>query len=48
MHIKLRQQQCNVQIPKNLTTWQDSNRGAVGGRYDHYATPPEASFLKLA
>jgi hypothetical protein len=27
MHIKLWQQHCNVQKPKNLTTWRDSNPG---------------------
>jgi hypothetical protein len=44
MHIKLWQQHCTVKIPKDLTyTLAGFEPGifcSVGGRDDHYASPP--------
>jgi hypothetical protein len=47
MHIKLWQQHCNVYIPKKPYTLAGFEPGifcSVGGRDDHYATPPGPAF----
>jgi hypothetical protein len=50
MHIKLLQQHCNVKIPKKpytLAGFEPEIFCSVGGRDDHYATPPGHQGLPL-
>jgi hypothetical protein len=52
MHIKFWQQHCNVEIPKKTLTLAGFEPGifcSLGGRDDHYATPPGqyGSFFKF-